>query len=362
MPRKAVTLRDVAKHAGVGVSTVSYVLNGRDDHVGAATRELILNTARDLGYRRNAIARSMVRKQTATIGLIISELQNPLFPPITVGVEAVLRQEGYQIILANAETAEGEIQAIDILRGQQVDGIILMSLSRRYPTVHLRRLHDEEFPFVVINRDLDDPDIYQIQFDDRGAGRAATEHLIRTGRQQIGIITGPLEDVPNHRKSAVERLAGWREALEAHGLPVNPEWIAPGDYTFEGGYRAVRDLFVWREGSLSAPDALFASSDMIATGALKALADLGLSVPHDLPLVAVGDPPYAAYTVPALTTLVMPIVEAGEVAARELVNWLRTGHPAGPKLRTLGFTLQVRESCGLGHLPRFVLTAAHEEV
>ncbi len=361
MRRKAVTIRDVAKHAGVGVSTVSYVLNGSADHVGPATRELILNTARDLGYRRNAIARSMVRKQTATIGLIISELQNPLFLPITVGIEAILRQEGYQIILATAETTESEIQAVDTLRGQQVDGIIIMSLSRRYPIEHLRRLHDEEFPFVVINRDLDDPDIYQIRFNERQGGQTATEHLIRTGRRRIGIITGPLDDIPNHRKSAVERLAGWRETLEAHGLEINPNWIVPGDYTFEGGYQAVLNLFPQLTIQSSTPDALFASSDMVATGALKALADLGMSVPRDLPLVAVGDPPYAAYTVPALTTLVMPIVEAGEVAARNLVNWLKDGHPSGPKLLMLGFTLKVRESCGLGTTPRFVLTSAPDE-
>src|ERR1700694_859139 len=100
MPRKAITLRDVAQRAGVGVSTVSYVLNGNENHVSIATRDQILVAARELGYRPNAIARSMVRKKTATIGLIISELQNPLFVPVTVGVEEILRQAGYQISLA----------------------------------------------------------------------------------------------------------------------------------------------------------------------------------------------------------------------------------------------------------------------
>ena len=103
---KVTTLRDIAQRAGVGVSTVSYVFNGNDDHLSVATHDQILDVARELGYRSNAIARSMVRQKTAIIGLIISELQNPLFVPVTVGVEEVLRQEGYRIILASAETVE----------------------------------------------------------------------------------------------------------------------------------------------------------------------------------------------------------------------------------------------------------------
>ncbi len=346
MPRKATTLRDVAQRAGFGVSTVSYVLNGNDDHVSAATREQILNSARELGYRRNAIARSMVRQKTATIGLIISELQNPLFFPVTVGVESILRKEGYQIILAAAETVESEIAAIDTLRGQQVDGLILMSISRRYPTDHLRALYAEEFPFIVINRDLDDPDIFQIQVNDRGAGRAATDHLIRIGYRNIGAVIGPITDTPNHRKSAVERFIGWQEAMHAHQLPIRPEWIVPGEYTFEGGYQAIHSLFAPREPGIARPEALFVSSDMMAVGALKALYDLGLRVPADVALITTGDPPYAAYTVPALTTLKIPIAEAGELAAQMIVRWLDVGSLDDPRLTTLDFTLTVRKSCG----------------
>src|SRR4051812_21848378 len=109
MGRKAATIRDVAKYAGVGVSTVSYVLNGHDNHVSPTTRDLILAAARDLNYRPNAIARSMVRRKTATIGLIITELQNALFIPVTEGVEEVLRTEGYHILLASAGDMAGEI-------------------------------------------------------------------------------------------------------------------------------------------------------------------------------------------------------------------------------------------------------------
>jgi len=346
MPRKTVTIRDVAQRAGVGVSTVSYVLNGHDNHVGPDTRTQILLAARELGYRPNAIARSMVRKSTATIGLIFNELQNPLFVPVTVGVEEALRQEGYQTILANADTIEAEIRAIETLRGQQVDGIILMSLSRRYPKAHLNTLYAEEFPFIVINRDLDDAEIYQITLDDRGAGRLATEHLIRVGHYRIGIITGPMADSPNHRKSAVDRYEGWHETMLAHQLPIEAAWCVPGEYTFEGGYQAIRALFASHDAQATLPDALFVSSDMMAVGALKAFYDLGMRVPDDVAIATIGDPPYARYTVPALTTWSIPIAEAGQLAAQLIARWLKTGQMDGERLTTLPFTPHIRESCG----------------
>ena len=345
MPRKTVTIRDVAQRAGVGVSTVSYVLNGHDSHVGADTRTQILLVARELGYRPNAIARSMVRKSTATIGLIFNELQNPLFVPVTVGVEEALRQEGYQTILANADTIEDEIRAIDTLRGQQVDGIILMSLSRRYPKEHLSALYAEEFPFIVINRDLDDAEIYQIQLDDRGAGRSVTEHLIQIGHRRIGVVMGPMAESPNHRKSAVDRYEGWRETMLAHQIPIEPSWCVLGEYTFEGGYQAIRALYAQRD-PVALPDALFVSSDMMAVGALKAFYDMGMRVPDDVVIATIGDPPYARYTVPALTTWSIPIAEAGQLAAQMIARWLKADQIDGPRLTILPFTPHIRESCG----------------
>src|SRR5258706_5940510 len=214
MRRKAVTIRDVAKKSGVDVSTVSYVLTGNDDHVGTGTREQILAVVRELNYRPNAIARSMVKQKTATIGLIINELSNPLFVPVTEGVEAVLKTQGYQIILASANAIEDEIAAIETLRAQQVDGIIFMSLSVNYPEDHLKKLTEEGVPFVVINRDLHDPTINQIKLDDEGAGQIATQHLIDLGHTHLAAITGPMDI----RRSAVDRHQGWLNSPTANGL------------------------------------------------------------------------------------------------------------------------------------------------
>src|SRR5258708_17599060 len=129
MVHKAVTIRDVAKEAGVGVSTVSYVLNGDYNRVAPATRDLILKAARDLKYRPNAIARSMVKQKTTAIGVILTEMQNPLFAPVTDGVETVLRSNGYHMLLASAGDYDSEVRAVEALREQQVRGFIIMSLS-----------------------------------------------------------------------------------------------------------------------------------------------------------------------------------------------------------------------------------------
>jgi LacI family transcriptional regulator len=347
MGRKSVTIRDVAKHAGVGVSTVSYVLNGHDNHVSAATRDLILATARDLNYRPNAIARSMVRRKTATIGLIITELQNALIIPGTEGVESVLRTEGYHILLASAGDIAGEIEAIETMRAQQVDGFIIMSLSKRFPNDHLLRLRDTGIPFVIINRDLDSDEFPQVQFDEFSAGRMATQHLLSLGHKEVAIITGPMaEDSPNRRLSAIRRYGGWQAALQERSMPLPEQWIFYGDYTFEGGYQTGLKLAEKIKETPMHPTACFVSGDMMAVGTLKALHDAGLVVPHDIAIITIGDPPFAPYTIPALSTLALPVLEAGQVAAQILVESLKTENPLDPQCIMLGFQLRIRESCG----------------
>lgn len=347
MRRKAATIRDIAQKAGVGVSTVSYVLNGNDQHVSPATRDLILSTARDLNYRPNAIARSMVKRKTATIGLIISELQNPLFMPVTEGVEEILRGEGYQILLASAENVESEIEVIETLRAQQVEGLIVMSLSLQYPDAHLRRLVQEDVPLVVINRDLRTLEINRVQFDDLGAGRQATQHLIDLGHKMISTISGPMNTEPfRQRRSAMNRLQGWQEAMSAAGLPAPEEWVFVGGYTYEGGYRACDQFIEYRRGSLERPTALFVASDTMAVGALKRLHEAGIGIPQEVAVITIGDAPFSAYTYPALTTLALPVVEAGRLAAQLLIGWLKDGAPQTVTCATLRFDLKIRESCG----------------
>jgi LacI family transcriptional regulator len=346
MRRKLITIRDVAEHAGVSVSTVSHVLNGNDHHVGAVKRERVLAAVEALGYRPNAIARSMVKRKTATVGLVWTEIDNPIFVPVIVGIEEVLRPAGYHIVLSSAPDVENEIQAIETLRSQQVDGFIFMSLSICYPFDHLVRLKNEGVPLVVINRCLDDDDIPLVQWDDRGAGYAATRHLLSLGHTHIATISGPLHDSPP-RRSAIERHRGWQEALQEHGISVPPEWTLVSDYTHEGGYRVTQQLLSLQANGHKLPDALFVANDVMAAGTLKALHDAGLAVPQDISVITVGDSPFAAYTIPALTTLSLPVQAAGREAARILLEWLTAGKSTNAANITLSCSLQLRESCSL---------------
>jgi LacI family transcriptional regulator len=348
MRRKLITIRDVAEHAGVSVSTVSHVLNGNDHHVGAVKRERVLAAVDKLGYRPNAIARSMVKRKTATIGLVWTEIDNPIFVPAIVGIEEVLRPAGYHIVLASAPDVEQEIQAIETLRSQQVDGFIFMSLSICYPFDHLVRLSNEGVPLVVINRCLDDSTIPLIQWDERRAGYEATRYLLSLGHTRIGTISGPIHASPP-RRSAIERHRGWQDALQEHGITVPPEWIHISDYTYEGGYQATQQLLTLREHASGLPSAIFVGNDVMAASVLKALYDSGLRVPEDISVITVGDSPFAAYTVPALTTLALPVQEAGREAAQILLESFTHGKSISAAKITLKCRPQLRESCSSYH-------------
>ena len=338
MKNNDVTIRDVAREAGVSVGTVSHVLNGSKRHVSAGTREHVLSVAQSLQYRPNVIARSMVKGATATIGLVIMELNNPLFVPVTEGVESVLQPEGYNIVLASCHDMDSEMQAVETLRGRQVDGFIFMSLSVSYPNDHLLDLKKQGVPFVIINRVLEHPDINRVLIDDVKAAFDITKHLLDLGHLNIATITGPR----NVRHSAVNRHLGWEAALKERGIEPAKEWIIEGDYTYEGGLQAVRYMLQKQRY----PTALFVANESMAVGALKGLNSAGLRIPQDIAVVTVGDPPFAAYTSPALTTMALPVEEAGRLAARQLVNWIKENKPDPVKEITLNAVLKIRESCG----------------
>jgi LacI family transcriptional regulator len=350
MKKESVTIRHVAQRAGVSVTTVSNVLNGNLRHVGEATRTAVRQAMDDLNYRPNAIARSMVRQTTATIGLVMSEIQNPVLVPVLDGVAEVLAAEGFRLVLAEADNVEAEATAIETLREQQVAGLLFMLLSYRYPAEHLQKLHGDGLPFVLLNRAVNDRSLNQVLFDDTGAALMATRHLLGLGHSRIGLISGSLQTIPL-RQSAHNRWLGWRQALEGQNLEPDESWIFDGGYTFEGGYRAAQEFLARRKTVANPPTALFVANDAMAVGVLKAVQEAGVKVPSDLALVAIGDPPFAAYTYPALTTVALPVQDAGRRAAHLLLDWIRNGQPDRAQQITLNCSLVVRETCG-GNLHR----------
>lgn len=327
------TIRSVAREAGVSITTVSNVLNGRHQQMAAETLLRVQSAMDRLGYRPNSLAQSLVTNRTGTIGLIISELTNSLYPPVILGAEAGCRAAGRSLLLANAEDIVAEKRVIDTMLDKKVDGLILFSVS--YVDIendHLYRIQQDGTPVVVINRQRpSDSPLSSVSFDHAGGARLATEHLISLGHRRIAHLAGPCE-----RFTARQRRAGYVRALEAAGIAVDERLIAEGDYTFESG----RELMgrVWRER----PTAVFVGGDAMALGALRAASALGVNVPGDLSLVAFGHPDLVRYATPAITTVDLPVAEAGRAAADLVLR--RIANPHETEVRTLETSLLIRET------------------
>lgn len=349
MNHKVVTIKDVAAKAGVSVSAVSHVLNGNYHQVGASTRERVLDVIRQLDYRPNAVARSMAKQTTNTIGLVVNDLRyTTMQSGIIRGASEFLKTKNYYPMLILASDYESEVQAIKDLQAQQVGGFIFMlSSASTHPNEHLLQLKKQGVPFVVINRAamLDD-DINQITLDDRGAGYKATKHLLSLGHTRIGIVNGPIKG-KNSLLSAVERYHGWQQALQEYQIQPLSDWVVQGDYNPQSGEQAINELLArFHEKPNERPTALFVAGYDMAVAALRTLQVAGLSVPENMALVTVDDPELAAFTNPALTTLAIPADEVGRIAARTVMDWIKARKQDYVQKIILGFTLRIRESCG----------------
>jgi LacI family transcriptional regulator len=333
MSKQKVTIRSVAEVAGVSMSTVSNVLSGRHEQMAAATRERVLATVAALNYQPNHVARSLATRRTATIGLIMSEVTNSLYPPVTVGAEAACRQAGYGLLLANAEDAAGERRGVELMRAKRVDALIVFAVSiLDVDCDYLEATQAAGTPVVAINRFLPvDSPLSAVWFDHQEGGRIATQHLIDLGHRRIAHIAGPAE-----RLTGVQRRRGYEDALRAAGIPIDEGLIAAGDYSFASGEALMQRL--WHER----PTAVFVAGDAMALGAMRALARLGARVPDDLSLVAFGNPDCVRYATPAITTIDLPVVAAGQIAVELAMR--RMQYPEAKEVRTLETSLLVRET------------------
>jgi LacI family transcriptional regulator, galactose operon repressor len=332
-----VTIRSVAAAAGVSISTVSNVLNGRHEQMATGTRERVLQAMERLDYRPNHVAQSLVTSRTATVGLIMSEVTNSLYPPVTIGAEAACRAAGYSLLLANAEDLDAERRALELMRAKRVDGLVLFSISfLDIANDHLLQAHEEGMPIVAINRTLPSGvPIPRVALDHFGGARQATSHLIELGHRRIAHIAGP-----SHRFTGQQRRGGYETALKEAGISLDPALVAEGDYSFESGRRLMRKL--WE----SRPTAIFVGGDAMALGALRSLYEMRVDVPRTLSLAAFGDPDFVRYATPAITTVDLPVAEAGRAAVELVLRLIRDNKPeaAEMEVRMLETTLLVRDT------------------
>jgi DNA-binding LacI/PurR family transcriptional regulator len=332
----ATTIGDVARRARVSTATVSRVLAG----VGRArpeTQARVLEAARALDYRPSEIARSLKRQSTQTLGLIITDIENPYFPQLVRSVEDAARASGYSVLLCNAaDDPEREASYLELLVDRRVDGLIIAASS--LGVRHGEWLSSPPIPVVLVNTAAPDVGLPAIMSDNELGGRVAADHLLGLGHRSFGYLMPPPRNV-----DAPARVAGVRAALIAAGCAPDALTVADGEALVGGGERAAHDLL----DRAPATTAIVAYNDLMAIGALRALRRRGRRVPADASVVGFDDVAVAAYVDPALTTIAQRTDEMGRWAVARLTGEHEDesdGPGSGP-IR-LPVDLQVRDSTG----------------
>jgi LacI family transcriptional regulator len=326
------TIREVASRAGVSPTTVSHVINNTR-FVSADARQRVLDAMAELNYRPNVLARSLRRGETRTLGLILPDSANPFFAEIARAIEDTAFRNGYNVILGNSENELTKEQVyVDVLVNKQVDGLIFVATGDHSPS--LEQLVNDGLPVVVVDRRLSGLEVDTVLTDNLQGGLTATRYLLDLGHRRIACITGPSNLTPS-----AERVIGYRQALEERSLPVDETLIRKGDFHPHSGYLAVSQL-LHRQPR---PTAFFICNDMMAIGALRALAEAGLHVPQDCSLLGFDDIELASYVTPPLTTIRQDKNAMAEAAVQLLLE--RIAEPSLPaRTRILPTCLVERQS------------------
>jgi len=313
-----VTLRDIANQVGVHTSTVSRVLNsGQRSKVSDNLAERVAAVAKELGYRPNPLAYGLKTNRTGSIGVVVPDISNSVFPETVQGIEDVLIDAGYMPFLANTDhDAERERTIVENMRDQHVDGLIIASGSPHVAV--LMACKEDGVPLVLIHRTWDDPEIPSVSYAESLGARLMINHLVGLGHRDIAYIAGPLDS-----SAGRDRYFGTKEALKLHEIPPDERLFAFADsITEEEGVRCCRELLSNRKPFT----ALVTAHDNLTAGCLGVLAENGIVVPHDISLAGYGDTTYAAIMTPSLTSIHVPYYDGGVEAARLLIN--RIENPA----------------------------------
>ncbi len=335
-----VTIRELARLSGVSVGTVSRALNGYAD-VRPETRERITRLAQELDYTPAAAARSLVTQRSHVIGVFMEtgeghpDLQHPFFHEVLGGLKQRAGAQGYDLLLFASErpgNGYGPHSYLKRARHHSVDGVVLIGLDPEDPEV--RRLTRAEVPCVGIDMDLDGPATEVVMSDNVSGAEEAVRHLHGLGHRRIATITGMLESRPG-----IDRLRGYRAAAQALGLAYRDEYVAYGDFYAESGREQTARLLRLPER----PTAIFAAADMMAIGAVRAVAEAGLRVPEDVSIVGFDDIQLAPHINPPLTTMRQDKLGLGAAAGDALVARI-AGDPGRQPLLRLPVELVVRGS------------------
>lgn len=309
-------MKDVAQLAGVSIQTVSAVVNNKPD-ITAETRARVLAAVKQLNYQPDLLARSLRTRRTLTIALIVSNIASIAIAAMATAAEAHAHSFGYRMILYNTHNdVERETDYFKAAVQQRVDGVVFIAAMGRLGRLDI--LQAADIPTVAIDRVPDDYNGPAVMLDNVKAGRLAGDHLLDWGHRHLAHIGGPMKI-----RLARERLAGFQQALAARGLEPNSCAVEEGLFNCQHGYLAMQRLLAHQRR----PTAVFAANDLMAIGAMRAVAEAGLRIPQDISIIGLDDIDVAAYQVPPLTTVRQPCDELATLGVQLLLDIL-----AGKKL------------------------------
>jgi LacI family transcriptional regulator len=330
---KMVTIKDIAKQAGVSYATVSRALNNHTE-INIETRKKVLRIAKEAGYQPNAIARGLVKKETQTLGLLIPDIINPFFAEVARWIEDTAIENGYTIFLCNTNwSLERESNYLNVLRQKQVDGILIAPASEKIE--HLKKILSQWSKNIVAITRMNISNVTSVLIDNVQGARMAVEHLIGRGHRRIAFIGGLIDISANQ-----ERLQGYQEALAVNGIEPNRDYIVSGDFKRESGHQIMHKLLNLKER----PDAVFAANDLLALGAIQAIREAGLTIPGDMAVSGFDDIEFAALPEIQLTTVSQPKYEMGKLALLTLINQIKNEEKTVAKKIMLEPTLIVRKT------------------
>lgn len=335
----AVTIKDVARLAGVDPSTVSRVI-ADNPRISAKTKEKVLKVMEELDFHPNAIARSLANRSTKTIGVIMPHsteqvFVNPFFTEVMRGIGVSALKRGYNVLFSTGSNSEEEYKATNrLVNEKRVDGLIL--LTSRLGDLTIESLRKKHFPFVVVGKPSSMEDVNWVDNDNQEAGFKAAEYLIKLGHKRIGFIGGEFTYV-----FMGERFKGYKRALDSYGLKFGKELLSLGEFVEEGGYSAMKKLLA--QGNR--PTAIVAADDLMAFGAMRAIKEEGLVIPDDISVIGFNDTPLASYVDPPLSSMGIFVYDLGYNAGEILINQLQEsdGHK---KHIVIPASLSIRRSTG----------------
>jgi LacI family transcriptional regulator len=309
-----VTIRKVADLAGVSTATVSHVINDTRA-VSAPLTARVLNAMEQLDYQPDIIARSLRRRETLTLGLLVPSIEIPFFARVAASIEAAANEVGYSVILCNTGwSLPREVHYLNNLLARRVDGLLCISLAMS--AEHIAPVLRRRTPVVVFERTMPGVEVDAVEIDNFQGAYEATTHLLDLGHQRIGCITG----LPNSNLNA-QRIAGYRHALAQRGFPFDPALLRTGDYTAAAGVRESLDLLRLPEP----PTAIFAFNDLMAMGVIQAVQERGQQIPADVAVIGFDGLALTEHCSPPLSTVEQPVAEMSAAAVAMLLDRIKGG-------------------------------------